>query len=74
MKYVDFSELVMILMMYTNSVMSSKVNVSFAIIKFMIYLLNLFHLSHLVIYNMILNNTRLMCCTISQYQLVTQWK
>ena len=74
MKYVDFSELVTILMMYTNSVMSSKVNVSFAIIKFMIYLLNLFHLSHLVIYNMILNNTRLMCCTISQYQLVTQWK
>ena len=74
MKYVDFNELVMILMMYTNSVMSSKVNVSFAIIKFMIYILNLFHLSHLVIYNMILNNTRLMCCTISQYQLVTQWK
>ena len=74
MKYVDFSELVTILMMYTNSVMSSKVNVSFAIIKFMIYILNLFHLSHLVIYNMILNNTRLMCCTISQYQLVTQWK
>jgi len=74
MKYVDFSELVTILMIYTNSAMSSKVNVSFAIIKFMIYLLNLFHLSHLVIYNMILNNTRLMCCTISQYQLVTQWK